>query len=653
MKWLIIFLSVVTTITVLMSGCGSDTSQNTENILSSDLGGSATLPENPLGPRTNPLQTYIRNNWTGGDLTDTGGLHYNHIKVLGGNWDQINQYPDAETNAEFVVDHFDAYMWGGPIIGEHADGQYSDFLWINGGANIPCIGSVWDSLETLAWLADSTLNTCGYTWDDIVMHFKYDCSPSYGSYPGWNPDDDLDGDGCRDDQYPSDSTRTAQCIGESEIFFYEDFSASPYWNRAKLAHPGYHKMTSDRILAHIDDFDYDFGGYFWDSCAMNVGWNWGLEKSFLYESSDRITSNLDYYLDKILLVPTLAADYLEPVEPALNIHFVNMVSPLYTCVTSYDSKDWAYDYLENFILENWMMCNDPLPTNIPMTTNMIEDYLNCPFLNWLEEGKGQVLISWNKLGGDMDKRFSLATFYMINHQMAFYHYTEGGHMSREHPGRLISEWQWNEYVPYDIGQPDVNTLGLEDFQGNSGTDRYFVWEENSYYKILGREYLRDDGVRTLVLTKIMASGGMEGANPTTHELPRCYQPVQSDLTLGTPTREITLRNNEGIILVQDPGCLAPPVAEFSANVTSGCAPMTVSFTDLSTNVPTLWNWDFGAAGGSFFQNPVVTFDDPGYYTVQLTVSNTDGSDIEIKTSYITVLNNTGGGGGKGELPIVP
>lgn len=81
-----------------------------------------------------------------------------------------------------------------------------------------------------------------------------------------------------------------------------------------------------------------------------------------------------------------------------------------------------------------------------------------------------------------------------------------------------------------------------------------------------------------------------------------------------------------------------PEADFSADVTSGVAPLTVSFTDLSTNSPTSWSWDFDNDGveDSNVQNPSYAYTVDGTYTVSLTVGNSAGSDIEVKASYITV-----------------
>jgi PKD repeat protein len=80
----------------------------------------------------------------------------------------------------------------------------------------------------------------------------------------------------------------------------------------------------------------------------------------------------------------------------------------------------------------------------------------------------------------------------------------------------------------------------------------------------------------------------------------------------------------------------PPVAAFSGSPTSGCAALVVDFTDESTGDITSWSWTFGDGGTSAAQNPSYTYNDPGTYTVSLTVTGPGGSDTETKTGYITV-----------------
>jgi len=93
----------------------------------------------------------------------------------------------------------------------------------------------------------------------------------------------------------------------------------------------------------------------------------------------------------------------------------------------------------------------------------------------------------------------------------------------------------------------------------------------------------------------------------------------------------------------------PPVANFVANQTNVTPGTTVSFTDQSTGIPTSWSWTLSPATGwayangtaSTSQNPQITFNTVGQYTVTLTATNAQGSDAETKTNYIIVAQATG------------
>ena len=84
-------------------------------------------------------------------------------------------------------------------------------------------------------------------------------------------------------------------------------------------------------------------------------------------------------------------------------------------------------------------------------------------------------------------------------------------------------------------------------------------------------------------------------------------------------------------------------ANFTSNVTSGKAPLSVKFMDTSTGVGiSAWEWDFNndTIIDSTSQNPEYTYILPGYYTVNLTVTTNGWSDSKVKTSYISVVKNT-------------
>ena len=79
-----------------------------------------------------------------------------------------------------------------------------------------------------------------------------------------------------------------------------------------------------------------------------------------------------------------------------------------------------------------------------------------------------------------------------------------------------------------------------------------------------------------------------------------------------------------------------PLAEFIGSPTAGTEPLTVAFTDQSTNAPTDWTWNFGDGNGSNDPNPMHTYTAAGTYTVSLTAINADGSTTRTRSSYIVV-----------------
>ncbi len=86
---------------------------------------------------------------------------------------------------------------------------------------------------------------------------------------------------------------------------------------------------------------------------------------------------------------------------------------------------------------------------------------------------------------------------------------------------------------------------------------------------------------------------------------------------------------------------AQVTADFTANITSGCGSLQVSFLDQSTSVSgsvVSWNWDLGGVN-STNENPGRIFGSPGSYTICLTVTDSEGnSDTECRQNYITVFN---------------
>lgn len=96
-------------------------------------------------------------------------------------------------------------------------------------------------------------------------------------------------------------------------------------------------------------------------------------------------------------------------------------------------------------------------------------------------------------------------------------------------------------------------------------------------------------------------------------------------------------------------CVSAVYASFESDVQYQCPGGEVQFSDLSLNDPTSWSWTFpgGNPATSNAQNPMVTYDNPGFYDVTLEVSNAEGSHtvtysdfIEVNTPEATITGST-------------
>ena len=133
-----------------------------------------------------------------------------------------------------------------------------------------------------------------------------------------------------------------------------------------------------------------------------------------------------------------------------------------------------------------------------------------------------------------------------------------------------------------------------------------------------------------------ASWSWEFGDGTTSTL---QNPSHTFATVGTFMVKLTASNSLGSSIkvvsavVTSGGPL--PVADFTANPVSGTAPLSVQFTDLSTDAAS-WSWTFGDGGTSTQRNPVHVYQQPGSYNVSLTATNTAGQNVRSKPSFINV-----------------
>lgn len=173
----------------------------------------------------------------------------------------------------------------------------------------------------------------------------------------------------------------------------------------------------------------------------------------------------------------------------------------------------------------------------------------------------------------------------------------------------------------DVAAPGVSILS---------TFHYYVDPDGDYISLM-------DGTSMACPHVVGAAALLESQNSSLSAQDKWNLLVQN-VTPYTPTKDVGsgIINLGAAIAAAGGSVNNPPVAAFTGTPTSGTAPLTVNFTDQSTNNPTSWNWDFGDGGSSTAQNPSYVYNNAGTYTVTLTATNAYGSDDEVKVGYITV-----------------
>jgi hypothetical protein len=139
-------------------------------------------------------------------------------------------------------------------------------------------------------------------------------------------------------------------------------------------------------------------------------------------------------------------------------------------------------------------------------------------------------------------------------------------------------------------------------------------------------------VGTQGLCFVTRRGGLRWINPGSTGTPLTYSNSDLTLTMGQAQSSafVTTPNNPRISCVSLNYVPAVDLVDFTADIRSGAAPLTVNFTDrskISTGVVGSYEWDFDGDGvvDSTLQNPSFTFTACGDYSPKLRVVTTAGN----------------------------
>ncbi|HEY6626506.1 MAG TPA: PKD domain-containing protein, partial [Ignavibacteriaceae bacterium] len=189
---------------------------------------------------------------------------------------------------------------------------------------------------------------------------------------------------------------------------------------------------------------------------------------------------------------------------------------------------------------------------------------------------------------------------------------------------------WDGHNPFWAGRITNYTAHYpEGLTGTIHTDGQ-MWSSSlmSIYDLIGRVPTDKNFLEALSMTN-GSSGQVDAAN--------AFIAADQLLYSGSHLAQI-------IPVFADRGYIEGPItADFIANITNGPAPLTVQFTDLSISQPnpiTSWQWDFNNDGtvDATTQNPSWTYNEFGFYSVKLTVSDGTNTASKLKSNYITVTD---------------
>jgi len=127
----------------------------------------------------------------------------------------------------------------------------------------------------------------------------------------------------------------------------------------------------------------------------------------------------------------------------------------------------------------------------------------------------------------------------------------------------------------------------------------------------------------------------DGVTSTLQNPTHTYTSVGSYTVIHTASNSMTIDHFKRMDYITVSPVVAP-VANFVGIPLSGTAPLTVTFTDRSTNTPTSWIWSFGDGSTSTSQDPSHTYTSAGTYTVSLTATNAAGSNTKTVANYIMI-----------------
>ncbi len=215
-----------------------------------------------------------------------------------------------------------------------------------------------------------------------------------------------------------------------------------------------------------------------------------------------------------------------------------------------------------------------------------------------------------------------------------------------------SEWLWT----FPGGSPSTSTLSNPTVEYNnpgifnvtlqvsnaSGSDMITKSDEVEIRGVPEAEFFNTTSLLQAFFTNTSIDGDSYFWDFGDDSFSSDETPIHAYAEDGVYTVTLTVTNPCGTDTYSDAVFIVTnPTADFVATPSSGCSPLTVIYTDLSSSNTSGWSWEFegGEPSTSTLSNPTVTYNNAGVYGATLTVTNSEGSDQEVKEDIITVAES--------------
>jgi len=401
----------------------------------------------------------------------------------------------------------------------------------------------------------------GYDGEDFYLHYKEDTNvptwegrtivPGFaaGMVPGWIPGSPT-------------TNASATSRGQSRVVAYYD--GHEPWYMANIANPGYRAFLDAYVAGNADGtwwYNQKFASGSVDGVMIDDAiWYPVYGEGLLNRSTEYYGIPVDdshpysYAIEN--LFPGLASDMKNALGKTTDIMpnyghvlFLNFAN---RCAQNIQkTTPWIYG-------EVWVTYTGNSSPTSGGSRCITEDYDYDQAVRQIiyqtRAGGRRVVGARDSAGGytgtDRGKMLTLGLYYLAHNSHTYYMYET----TTPHTGPTdISTWGYNPAVDYDIGQPMPIPNGAVDFEGKANTKEHYLFASgpdpvnNSLtYHVWGRQF-----TNALVLVKLLPAGSTtDDASITTHTLDGTYMPLNVDGTVGAPTTQASIRNNEALILIR-------------------------------------------------------------------------------------------------------